>query len=298
MSEVRGNIFDIQRFSLDDGAGIRTVVFMKGCNLHCPWCHNPESVGEKRTLMRNSKCTSCGRCESACPKGCIRKEGVLFIDKNVCDMCGKCVEACMNGALSICGQSVTVDDVMETVMRDKDYYEASGGGITLSGGEPSQQLMFSIEILKACKNASIDSNIETNGTMSDEARCELGNLLDGAMVDLKHWDSAVYEKTLGAGNESALKTIEEWSEKMPVEVRVPVIPGFNDTAGDIEKIYRLAEERGASKVTLLPYHTFGIAKYKSMGMEYEFGALEPMSAWRLQELADFEGNDILTIRGI
>lgn len=291
----KGDVFNIQRFSLDDGAGIRTIVFLQGCNLHCPWCHNPESIDGKPVIMRNNKCTACGRCVAACPERCIRVGEKHFIDRERCTLCGKCAEACFEDALTICGKVMTADEVMREVMKDKAYYESSGGGITLSGGEPTLQREFAEELLRKSQEQNIATNIETNGVMSDETRTALGKYLDAAMIDMKHIDGKKCKNVLGCSNESVLKTIAEWSKIMDVEVRVPIIPGFNDENDCIEAIYRRAMELGARSVKLLPYHVFGIVKYNNMGIDYAFGIDKPFDTEKLKALANFENNDCLSI---
>lgn len=286
MTEQNGRIFDIQRFSLDDGEGIRTVVFLQGCNLHCPWCHNPESVDGRPMIMRSSQCVGCGRCESICHNHCIKKEGASFISHDRCDLCGQCVDECVYGALRICGRDYTVDEVMEIIKKDKDYYEASCGGVTLSGGEPSLQWKFAAALLKVCHDAHINTAIETNGIMTSQARESLGPHLNMAMIDLKHADTQTHKKWLGLGNEEVINTIIAWSKIMTVEVRVPVIPGFNDTKEAVESICMKAKECGAQRIKLLPYHIFGTSKYKSLGITYELDGMEPMSKTKLQNLVE------------
>lgn len=288
MFEQGGRIFDIQRFSLDDGEGIRTIIFMQGCNLHCPWCHNPESIDGRPMIMRNSQCMGCGRCESACHNHCIRKEGAFFIDHDRCDLCGQCVDACVYGAIRVCGRDYTVDEVMEIIVKDKDYYEASNGGVTLSGGEPSLQWRFAAELLRRCHDAHINTAIETNGIMPPQAREALGQHLDMAMIDFKHGNTATHQKWLGKGNEEVINTICVWAGIMTVEVRVPVIPGFNDTCEDIQHICMKAKECGVRRIKLIPYHIFGKSKYRALGMPYEFDGVEAVDKARLLGLVGAE----------
>lgn len=283
---MQGCVFDIQRFSLDDGPGIRTVVFLQGCNQKCPWCHNPESLGRKPVIMHvESRCTLCGRCAAVCPEGAVSlKNGRYIVDHNLCTVCGKCVEACLSGSCRRSGTMYTPEEVMKEVRKDKDFYLESGGGLTLSGGEPSLQSEFAAEILKKCKEEDINTAIETNGNLNLDVYRSLEPFLDAVMLDLKHADPVKHEKFIGCGNTNAIATLKYFAEKKFVEVRVPVIPGFNDTSSELQDIVDIASESGAKLMRFLPYHIYGIGKYHELGQKYEFGITEPVGMETLKDL--------------
>ncbi len=283
---MNGCIFDIQRFSLDDGPGIRTVVFFQGCNQWCGWCHNPESIGKKPVMLKSEEgCTLCGRCAQACPCAAIvLKDGRYAVNHELCTLCGSCAAACFENCYRISGKEYTSAEVMNLVRKDVDYYEESGGGMTVSGGEPSVQADFLLELLAACKTENIHTAIETNGNMEEETLKKLEPLLDYVMLDIKHADSEKHKRHTGSGNENAVRALAYLAQRKPVEVRVPVIPGFNDTPQELQEIVDLAVKYGARMLRFLPYHVYGISKYHQMGRNYEYPAQEPMTTQALEEL--------------
>ncbi|MDY3003922.1 MAG: glycyl-radical enzyme activating protein [Christensenella hongkongensis] len=293
-----GCIFDIQRFSLDDGPGIRTVVFFQGCNQWCKWCHNPESIGRKPVVIRtDSSCSMCGRCAAACPSHAISlREGRYLVDHSLCTLCGTCALTCFENCFRISGKEYSADEVMDTVRKDGDYYEESGGGITVSGGEPTQQAEFLVELLQKCREEGIHTAIETNGNMSSETRRRIEPLLDYVMLDIKHTDSEKSKKYTGSGAGKALETLAYLAAKKPVEVRVPVVPGFNDTPAELQSIADAAAESGAHMIRFLPYHTYGMSKYHNLGLDYEYPATEPMTTEELEKLIEFVDTKGLEVR--
>lgn len=273
---MEGIVFDIQRFSLDDGPGIRTVVFLQGCNLRCPWCHNPESCLDTPVVMRSTACTSCGRCAAVCPEKILRVDGSM-IDRSRCTLCGECVKACPQSARRISGKTYSAQSLLEILLRDKDYYEASGGGVTFSGGEPTHQWQFVAEMIALLKQEGISCAIETNSLIPHEGMEALLNGLDYAMIDLKHSDTDAHKRLLGVGNEMPVASIRSFAAQMPVEVRTPVIPGFNDSADALRGVIETAQRCGARTVRFLPYHVFGTQKYRGLDIPYHYDNVAPLT---------------------
>lgn len=273
MTESALKIFDIQRFSIHDGPGIRTTVFFNGCPLHCPWCSNPESQRGRTELMHFArKCTHCGRCFRACPNGAIRfspEEGPL-IDRSKCIRCGTCAKACLSDAMRMSGKEVSVQDVMKVVRRDNHYYQKSGGGMTASGGEPFLQPEGLAALLKSAKEEGITTAVETTGNVPAGAFEKAAGLVDTYLFDLKHSDPERLHKVTG-GNLSLIldnlrRALKE--KESQVIIRVPVIPGFNFDPESLKGIYQLALAQGAHQVDLLAYHVLGRSKYTQLGLSY------------------------------
>lgn len=287
---MKGTVFHIQRFSLDDGEGIRTIVFLKGCNQSCLWCHNPESLSPRPELSRvDSLCTRCGRCLALCPNGAVRlrSEDVresFYTDKKLCVLCGKCLEQCPESALKIEGQLLESEEIIRKICRDRIYYEESGGGVTFSGGEPTLQGDFLLELLSGCRREGISTAIETNGNTPMELVKRLSPLLDTVLIDLKHADTKKHKAFTGAGNQRTLESIRYYAAHNRTQVRVPVIPGFNHTPGELKSILDLAAELGGKEVVLLPYHTFGVSKYKNLGLAYRLSGEEKLEVSDVEKL--------------
>jgi pyruvate formate lyase activating enzyme len=260
-----GQIFNIQRYSIHDGPGIRTTVFLKGCPLRCFWCQNPESQSSRiQVLYNRAKCTLCGRCAEVCPSGATRlSDGHITIDRDRCTGCGECVGVCLNEARRIAGSHATVQEIMDEVMRDVKFYENSGGGVTLSGGEPLAQPDFALEILKNCKTYGLHTTIDTCG-VADWATIEtLLGYVDLFLFDIKVIDPEIHQRGTGRRNEQILENAIGISGRTPMRVRVPLIPGFNDSEEAILQIARFAKnELGSPPIDLLPYNKFGEVKYE------------------------------------
>lgn len=262
---MNGTIFNIQKFSIHDGDGIRTTVFLKGCPLRCLWCHNPESHVVKPQLMYfGSKCTSCARCVGICDA---RKDGFIP-DYTKCIACGKCTDKCLASANEICGKTMTVEEVMEEVKKDKVFYESSGGGMTVSGGEPAAQPEFTLALLRAAKEEGISGAMETCGYGTPDFYRQAAELGTVFLYDLKAMEPEKHKKLTGVDNKRILENLRMLLDMgADVTVRMPLVPHLNDSDEDIAALaaflkeiegrYRLAE--------IMPYHSMGVSKTASLG---------------------------------
>ena len=267
---MEGLVFDIQRFSIHDGPGIRTIVFLKGCPLSCRWCSNPESQKLKPVIMyQEMNCIHCGRCIAACKKGAISINNKGFINRDICTACGECVNVCPASALTMKGRKMTVEQVVKELKKDATNYRRSGGGITLSGGEPLVQSDFSKEIFKACKAQGWHTAIETTGYAKAEVIENVFPYVDLALMDIKNIDSNIHKEYTGVSNEIILENIKRVSKITKVIVRVPVIPEFNSSEESILKISKFVKIlNNIDTIHLLPYHTYGENKYGLLGRDY------------------------------
>jgi pyruvate formate lyase activating enzyme len=306
---VRGVVTNIQRFSIHDGPGIRTTVFMKGCNLRCFWCHNPETWHLKPELqVFPQKCIGCGACLEVCPNEAhvMTEEGKQFIRER-CEGCGACADVCYAGALVLVGERVSVDDVLEEVLADRAFYESSGGGVTLSGGEPTLQMDFAYEILSRSREAGLHTAIETNAHCRWEDLERLLTVTDLVMTDIKHMDSEVHREAVGVSNERILENHRRLMKTdKPVIFRTPVIPTVNasDEAIDAIAAYirelgeiraEAGSEGGMPRLELLPFHKLASDKFRSLDLDYQAEDLtapdkEAMAAW--VEVARAHGIDV------
>lgn len=298
---MKGIIFDIQRFSVHDGPGIRTTVFLKGCPLRCFWCHNPEGIHpglEIRFLP--DRCIGCGECQAACPQGAHAfRDGVHLFHRELCQACGRCAEVCYAEALELVGRIMTVDEVIEEVLRDRVFYETSEGGVTLSGGEPLFQRDFARAILERCKAEGLHTAIETAAYARWEDLAALLPVTDLVIVDIKHMDPERHRLATGVSNEPILANARRLAQtEKPVLFRVPVIPTVNDTPEEIraiaEFVHQLAGLRagngvsspaGSIELELLPFHRMAASKYRSLGMEYRAASLVAPDKEEMAELA-------------
>ena len=256
---MKATIFDIERNSYVDGPGIRTTVFFKGCNLRCAWCHNPESQQEKPQMMLyKNKCTGCGKCREKCPNA---------LEK--CELCGRCSLFCPQDARDICGKEYTVDEVLKEVLKDKSFYETSGGGVTFSGGECMLQIDFLAELLKRCKENGIHTAVDTAGHVPFEFFERIIPYTDLFLYDVKCFDSDKHRQYTGVENQLILKNLKRLLAKStPVWIRIPIIPTVNDTEEELQRIKEYFSSCGIpEKVELLPYHAMGEHKYTAVGKE-------------------------------
>ena len=286
--ELEGLVFDIQRFSVNDGPGIRTIVFLNGCPLRCQWCSNPESQLPKTVVMFNAaECIHCGRCIGTCPNGAIGKENPAMINHDKCTGCGECTMVCPVGALILKGKRMTVAEVIEELKKDSTNYRRSGGGLTVSGGEPLVQHEFTRELLKAAHAQGWNTAIETTACASEEVIRDVLPHVDLALTDVKSTDSSKHEHFTGVPNTQILKGVKLVSEITKIMVRVPVIPGFNEKPEEIRSIAEFAKTLNRDHlmgVNLLPYHALGENKYKMLGREYQMHGVSTLTGEEIDAL--------------
>ena len=276
-----GKVFNIQKFCLNDGPGIRTTVFFKGCPLNCAWCHNPESKTSAASVMLDlERCSLCGRCAEKCSKKAHDFKDGHKIDRERCVSCGECVEKCLNDAITLCGKEMTIEEAVAEVLKDKPFYEASGGGVTLSGGEPLLQFDFAYEILKACRENGINTAVETCGFAEKEKILKIAEVTDLFLFDWKLSDSELHKKYTGVGNGAILENLLALDEMGAKTVlRCPIIPGVNDTKSHFEGIAGVANRmKNVCKIEVLPYHSLGADKLKKLGKTYETRFAEPQDS--------------------
>lgn len=278
---MEGIVMDIQKFCLQDGPGIRTTVFLKGCNMKCKWCHNPESMELEPVLMfQKEKCSRCGSCEGVCPgKVHSLAEGIHTIERQRCTACGACVKVCMNEALSITGEKMDSSRVMEEVEKDEKYYRSSGGGVTFSGGEATIQYEFLLDLLKESKKRGYHTALETNGFLSRKHLEGLHPYTDLFLLDYKITGED-HKKWTGASGEGVEKTLDFLQEKgCAVTLRCPVIPGINDNQMHFEAIRKKKEKYSCiSKVEIMAYHSIGKMKWEQCGKQYSLGHIKTVKA--------------------
>ncbi|HWR42009.1 (2S)-3-sulfopropanediol dehydratase activating enzyme [Sporomusa sp.] len=282
-NEKSGYVFNIQRYSLHDGLGIRTVVFLKGCPLQCRWCSNPESQKFTPELAYNkSKCIgyeACSRCQKVCTYGAVgqSQDGTIELSWDNCQHCFQCVDQCPSKALHTFGRQMNVADIVKVVEADSAFYMRSGGGLTISGGEPLMQADFVIDILKEAKKRRIDATIETCGyALWDDLR-RVGDYLKTIIFDIKSMNSDKHKEFTGVNNDSILANLTALRITFPqlhILVRTPVIPGFNDSEADIGAILNYIEGWPNISYELLPYHRLGQQKYKYLGRDYSMEAAQ------------------------
>ena len=288
-----GNVFNIERYAIHDGPGIRTVVFLKGCPLRCKWCSNPESQRLQSEIFHSArKCLGgavCGTCAKVCPHGAVTNhDGMLHMDRSKCVGCGTCVRACPAKAMQLQGTARTADAILAELELDEPFYRRSGGGITVSGGEPLVQAEFTAELLQRARERHMSTCVETTGCAPWEKLALIAPHTNFFLYDVKHMDSEKHRLGTGAGNELILENLLRLSEEFPeanITVRTPVIPGFNDTEEDIGAIARfLAPLSAVRSYALLPFHTYGESKYEALDRVYEVDTEARISEGTLKKL--------------
>lgn len=294
MSDVTGRVYDIQGFTVNDGPGIRTEVFLKGCPLRCLWCHSPESQSfEPQVAWFEMRCIgvdNCGQCLDACPAGAL-KEGetkysqtekaeikLVRIDRERCDNCGRCTRACPAQALCMAGTDMTVAEVMERVEKDRPYYRKSGGGLTVSGGEAMSQFPFLLALLRENRQRGLTSCLDTTGYARWERYEEILPFVDLFLYDLKHMDSDVHRTLTGVPNELILENAKRLAAGGAfLQIRIPIVPGYNDSEENLRATSAFCAEIASSVevVQILPYHRLGMAKYERLQKKYELESIVP-----------------------
>lgn len=276
-NDKKGVIFNVQKYNVYDGPGVRTLVFFKGCPLRCKWCSNPEGLEQKYQVMfKSGSCTDCGACTSVCPVGIHSiTEGKHVVNRSIeCIGCRKCEDVCIQDALSIVGEEKTVSELLEIIEEDVPFYEMSGGGVTLGGGEVTMQAEFATDLLKACKEEGINTAIETCGYVNTEALLKMAKYIDLFLYDLKHIDSEKHYGLTGVHNKRILDNLEDLlNGGYNVKIRMPLLKGVNDSKAEIEKTMDFLMPYGYYEnfkgIDLLPYHKLGVNKYDQLGMKYQ-----------------------------
>lgn len=294
MRAASGLVFNIQRYAIHDGRGVRTLVFMKGCPLRCRWCANPEGQHHHPDMaVMDGKCvgaeTCRARCVDACPAHAISlaPEGKPVIDRDICVRSGQCSAACYYGALELVGREMRIEEVLAEIEKDRPFYRRSGGGVTVGGGEPLMQPEFVTALLQACQERYLNTAIETTGFGSRRHLTEMLKHVDLAYFDLKHMDSAAHRQLTGVPNEPILdnlRAVFAGERSCDFILRVTVVPGLNDSEENIAATARFARELGCEQMEVLPYHRLGMGKYRQYGMAYGLADLEPPSPERMQQL--------------
>jgi pyruvate formate lyase activating enzyme len=283
-----GQIFSIQRYSLQDGPGIRTTVFFKGCPLRCVWCSNPESQNPYPEIMaRSLKCEGCGECVKVCPRGAVSLNGVVsLIDRSICDRCMKCVEVCPSGALETTGKGITIEEAVHECSLDEPFYRNSKGGVTLSGGEPLYQPEFAFRLLKECKAKGLHTALDTCGYAPWEVFQGVLAFTDLILFDVKHLNPEKHRMGTGIGNDIILENLRKLinSRQARLWIRIPLIPGYNDSEAQIREVARLAAKETVEKVSVLSYHEWGKPKYGFLGREYPFKGQTREDQFQLETL--------------
>jgi len=292
--EQTGLVSDFQRFSIHDGPGIRTIVFLKGCPLRCAWCANPETVDPRPEIMLiPHNCIGCGRCYEVCPTNCFSEseEGrISSIDRDRCLLpeCGTCQHVCYANAINISGRYLTVAEIMDVVMQDREFYDRTGGGVTFSGGEPFAQPGFLLELARTAKTLKLHTAVETCGHVNWNMLSTVLGYLDYVLYDLKHMDPDRHLQGTGVGNQVILENLKRIAATgKPIRVRLPLIPGFNDSEKNIRATADfIAGFSNLEALDILPYHRMGEPKWGQLHQEYRLHGVTPPDKDRVYELAD------------
>lgn len=286
----QGLVSSVQRFSTDDGPGIRTTVFFKGCNLQCRWCHNPESMYfERQIQFFSQKCVTCGGCAAVCPlKAQIIKDGQRVFKRDLCELCGRCVDNCHSGALIISGKTMTVAEIMTEIGKDRPFYENSGGGVTFSGGEPLLQKDFLKALLLESNNSGMHTAVDTAGNVSWEDFAGILPYVNLFLYDVKVFNEAKHRMVTGTGNQLIFGNLKRLAGcKAEIWIRIPVIPGINDNVTEMDAIAALIQDLKTVRLTeLLPFHRLGEGKYQSLGLTYACQNCLPPAEELMENLAE------------
>lgn len=286
---LTGIIFNIQKYSIHDGPGIRTTIFLKGCPLRCQWCHNPEGQSpQPEVALWPSRCLEeCQECVFVCDRLALSKrDSFISLDKDKCDLCGKCAEVCPSRAVEIAGRQWSVEEVMKEVEKDLMFHDESGGGVTFSGGEPLMQPEFLKALLEESKKREIHTVIDTCGFAEPHVLEEICDKVDLFLYDLKVMDDQKHRRFTGGSNKIVLENLIKLDEKgKEVIVRIPLIPGVNEDKKDVEDILDfLRSLKNIHRLSLLPYHDLGKEKYKRFTLPYKIGTIQPPSRELIEKI--------------
>ncbi len=298
-----GTIFDIKRYAINDGPGIRTAVFFKGCPLKCWWCHNPEGqINQPQLMIRENRCKLSRACVDACPRGAISWNNGPSMDWEKCDQCGNCAEVCYTGGLELVGRNVSAAEVMAEIERDVPFYDQSGGGVTFTGGEPLAQSEFLQDLLQACREQHIHTAVDTSGYTSWEKFYAIVPLVDLFLFDVKLMDETRHIKYTSVSNTLILANLRKLADAgAHIIVRIPLIPGVNDDDENIDlcgsALAKLPKFEGAE---VMPYHDIGTAKYKALGMKYKLENIKPPTGEqveRVEAMLSYHGVAVIKHQG-
>lgn len=285
-----GVIFDIRKYSIHDGPGIRTTVFFKGCPLRCWWCHNPEGQDvEPELVYRKSRCIGCDECSKSCQREAISLVAQsISVNREKCVPCNNCCRVCPSDALSIAGKQMTVKEILEEIEKDRTFYEESRGGVTFSGGEPLMQPDFLNALLKECKERAIHTAVNTCGFAQYEIIDRIRDKVDLFLYDIKTMDNRKHRKYTGASNEQILKNLKKLAESgSSIVISFPIIPGINDDDKNVTRTAKfISSLPNIQQVNLLPYHRAGIEKYKNLGKPYKLDKIQPPSNQRVKSVKE------------
>ena len=292
-TSIQGLLLDIDKFASHDGPGIRTTVFLKGCPLSCVWCHSPESrLSAPELLYQSERCNGCHLCIETCPRNALSmghwgERDVAVLDSSQCNTCGKCVEVCYPGALKLAGKTVSVGDLVSQVEKDLPFFRSSRGGVTLSGGEPARQFEFSYNFLLGCQERGIHTALETTGYARWDVMSALASVADLLLYDVKFIDEGLHHRYTGVPNRLILDNLRKLAKNNhEIHVRVPCIPGVNDSVQQIRATAQFVAEIGIESIVLLPYNGAAGAKYEWIGLAFELEGKETQSDEYMSQLAD------------
>ncbi len=293
---TKGTVFNIQRFSTEDGPGIRTTVFVKGCPLKCLWCHNPEGINPKPELMwYGVRCIAALDCIEVCPEGALDlTPNGMVIDRVKCTACGLCEKACPSAALEVIGKEYTAEEIFEEVAKDEAFYRNSGGGVTLGGGDPAINPEFTAEVLRLCKEAKIETAIDTTGVFNSSTYDKILPFVDLILLDLKQMDEELHKKMTGVNLKNILENAEKFGKgDIPIWVRTPIIPGMTDQEENIKRVAKFIADKmpAVERYELLAFNNLCTDKYKRLDLKFALEDTPLMEKETMERLADIASSE-------